>query len=253
MQTALSSVRHIKPPVAPGALAHRELRQGEFWRAIPAYAEVDERTFLDHIWQGQRSVKSADELFATVRDLVDPRFLEDAREGFRRAPMAVRVSPYMIASVDWERSVPTIRSARNSFRWARSCKAGSSAPDPWIRCTNSKTRPFPGLTHRYVDKALFLAAQRTCPVYCRFCTRSYAIGRRYRRSSKKSPLAKTPQVSGKTRSPISHRVPELEDIVDLRRRLVSAIAPKNAPRDRRCVARDPARCAACASRPKARP
>jgi len=35
--------------------------------------------------------------------------------------------------------------------------------------------PVPGLVHRYVDKALFLALQ-TCPVYCRFCTRSYAIG-----------------------------------------------------------------------------
>ena len=30
-------------------------------------------------------------------------------------------------------------------------------------------------THRYVDKALFLALD-TCPVYCRFCTRSYAVG-----------------------------------------------------------------------------
>jgi lysine 2,3-aminomutase len=35
--------------------------------------------------------------------------------------------------------------------------------------------PVDGLTHRYVDKALFLALD-TCPVYCRFCTRSYAVG-----------------------------------------------------------------------------
>ena len=35
--------------------------------------------------------------------------------------------------------------------------------------------PTPGLTHRYADKALFLPLD-TCPVYCRFCTRSYAIG-----------------------------------------------------------------------------
>jgi len=33
----------------------------------------------------------------------------------------------------------------------------------------------PGLTHRYFDKALFLPVD-TCPVYCRFCTRSYAVG-----------------------------------------------------------------------------
>ena len=35
--------------------------------------------------------------------------------------------------------------------------------------------PVPGLTHRYRDKALFLP-QLSCPVYCRFCTRSYAVG-----------------------------------------------------------------------------
>ena len=35
--------------------------------------------------------------------------------------------------------------------------------------------PVPGLTHRYPDKALFLVLD-TCPVYCRFCTRSYAVG-----------------------------------------------------------------------------
>ena len=35
--------------------------------------------------------------------------------------------------------------------------------------------PVSGLTHRYPDKVLFLALD-TCPVYCRFCTRSYAVG-----------------------------------------------------------------------------
>jgi lysine 2,3-aminomutase len=38
-----------------------------------------------------------------------------------------------------------------------------------------KDMPVPGLTHRYPDKALFLALD-ICPVYCRFCTRSYAVG-----------------------------------------------------------------------------
>lgn len=33
----------------------------------------------------------------------------------------------------------------------------------------------PGLVHRYPDKVLFLATS-ICPVYCRFCTRSYAVG-----------------------------------------------------------------------------
>jgi lysine 2,3-aminomutase len=73
---------HIKPPVDPAELEHRNLRQGEFWRAVPAYADVDEATFLDHIWQGRHSVKTPDELFETIGAIVDPTFLEDAREGF---------------------------------------------------------------------------------------------------------------------------------------------------------------------------
>src|SRR2546422_5632826 len=35
--------------------------------------------------------------------------------------------------------------------------------------------PTRGITHRYANKALFLPID-SCPVYCRFCTRSYAIG-----------------------------------------------------------------------------
>jgi lysine 2,3-aminomutase len=98
-----------KPPAPPEAFEHRNVRQGEFWRAIPRYRAVDEATFLDHIWQGQNSIKSPEELLATVEELVEPSFFDDVREGFARAPMAVRVSPYAIAS------------ARNSFPWPRSC------------------------------------------------------------------------------------------------------------------------------------
>ena len=35
--------------------------------------------------------------------------------------------------------------------------------------------PVSGLTHRYEDKVLILALD-TCPVYCRYCTRAYAVG-----------------------------------------------------------------------------
>ena len=45
--------------------------------------------------------------------------------------------------------------------------------------------------HRYVDKALFLPLN-TCPVYCRFCTRSYAIGLDTENVDKVA-LAKTPK------------------------------------------------------------
>ena len=165
--------RHVKPPADPSALEHERLLQGEFWRKIPAYKDVDEATFLDHVWQYRNSVKTVDELANTVQDLVSPKFLEDLRTGFHRAPMNVRVSPYAMALIDWAN--PYDDPIRTQFIPL----ASRLLPDHPKLSLDSlhelEDSPLPGLTHRYVDKALFLPTN-VCPVYCRFCTRSYAIG-----------------------------------------------------------------------------
>ncbi|MBU6428366.1 MAG: KamA family radical SAM protein, partial [Cyanobacteria bacterium REEB65] len=95
-------VTPIKPPAAPEHLRHAELLEGEFWRRIPAYREVDEATFLDHIWQGRNSVINGERLMEAISGLAPAEFIEDAREGFKRAPMAVRVSPYMMSLINWD-------------------------------------------------------------------------------------------------------------------------------------------------------
>lgn len=165
--------RHVKPPAEPAMLEHENLLQGEFWRSIPAYKDVDEATFLDHVWQYRNSVKTVDELANTVQDLVTPKFLEDLRTGFHRAPMNVRVSPYAMALIDWAN--PYEDPIRTQFIPL----ASRLLPDHPKLSLDSlhelEDSPLPGLTHRYVDKALFLPTN-VCPVYCRFCTRSYAIG-----------------------------------------------------------------------------
>ena len=200
--------RHYKPPAPASALAYRELRQGEFWRAIPAYRDVDEATFLDHIWQGRNSIKSPEELLATVKDLVEPAFFEDVREGFLRAPMAVRVSPYLIASIDWAN--PLADPIRTQFIPVAS-KLRADHPRLTLDSLHEQEdSPVPGLVHRYVDKALFLPLN-VCPVYCRFCTRSYAIGADTELVDK-VPLAKTPAQWQEAFDYIASR-PELEDIV----------------------------------------
>jgi lysine 2,3-aminomutase len=199
---------HVKPPIDPAELEHRNLRAGEFWRSVPAYEEIDEATFLDHIWQGRNSVKTPEELFETIGEIVDPTFLEDAKEGFRRAPMAVRVSPYMIALVDWTR--PYEDPIRRQFIPV----ASKLLPDhPRLTLDSLHEQddaPVQGLTHRYVDKVLFLPLQ-TCPVYCRFCTRSYAIGPDTE-SVDKAALAKTPELWKQAFAYIASR-PEIEDVV----------------------------------------
>ena len=65
--------------------------------------------------------------------------------------------------------------------------------------------------HRYVDKALFLPLN-TCPVYCRFCTRSYAIGPDTESGRQSARWPRRPN-SGKMRSQYIAARPELEDIV----------------------------------------
>lgn len=204
----ISRERHLKPAAPHSALAHRELRDGDFWRAIPAYREIDEATFLDHIWQGQNSIKSPAELLAAVKELVEPSFYDDLVEGFRRAPMAVRVSPYMIASIDWTQ--PYTDPIRTQFIPV----ASRLRPDHPRLTLDSlhelEDSPVPGLTHRYADKALFLPLN-TCPVYCRFCTRSYAIGADTD-AVEKVALAKNPKQWQDAFDYIAGR-PELEDIV----------------------------------------
>ena len=166
---------HAKPKPLPTAadLEHRMLRDGEFWHSIPAYRDVDQATFLSHIWQGQHSVKTPEELVSTIAGLVPDSFIEDVREGFHRAPMAVRVSPYLIASIDWAQA------ETDPIRTQFIPLASRLRPDHPMLTLDSlheqDDAPVPGLTHRYHDKALFLPLN-ICPVYCRFCTRSYAIG-----------------------------------------------------------------------------
>ncbi len=202
------TIQHLKPPAPPSAFEHKNLVQGEFWRRIPAYKDVDEETFLNHIWQGKNSITTPDKLLETIQELAPAQFIEDARLGFAKAPMAVRVSPYMIANIDW--NDPYNDPIRTQFLPV----ATRMLPDHPMLTLDSlheqEDAPTPGLTHRYHDKALFLPLD-ICPVYCRFCTRSYAVGLDTE-TVEKVQLSPSPSRWAKAFKYISER-PELEDIV----------------------------------------
>jgi lysine 2,3-aminomutase len=154
-------------------LAHRRLRDDEWWRELPCYADIDEATFVDHRWQRKHSVKSVADLADAVGTTVGPDFLADVEDGIRRAPMSVRITPYLMSLVDW--TAPVDDPIRRQF-----LPLGSTWEPDHPRLTldslaEQEDSPVPGLTRRYPDKALFLALD-TCPVYCRFCTRSYSVG-----------------------------------------------------------------------------
>jgi lysine 2,3-aminomutase len=162
-----------KPPVDPSSLAHTELRRGPWWQKIPAYRAVDEPTFMDHAWQAKNSITKVSKLVETIQDLVPAGFIEDLEGGMKRAPMSVRVSPYIVSLIEWER--PYDDPLRTQF-FPLASRLLPDHPKLGLDSLHEQVdAPVPGLTHRYTDKALFLPLD-TCPVYCRFCTRSYAIG-----------------------------------------------------------------------------
>ncbi len=167
----------IEEPPSKGVhdplLDHRDLRQDEFWRGIPAYTEVGAAEFRTHLWQQKNSVTNVRQLQETLGPLVSETFYEDLAAGIANAPMALRISPYLLSLVNWED--PIHDPVRTQFLPLRS----QQLPDhPMLQLDSLHEQadsPVPGLTHRYRDKALFLPIA-SCPVYCRFCTRSYAIG-----------------------------------------------------------------------------
>jgi len=169
---------HVDPPaIVPAATApageHRDLRRDEFWRELPGFSEVPEADFRSHLFQQRHTVTNPRQLRDTVGHLVPESFYEDLAAGIKAAPMALRISPYLLALIDW--SDPIRDPIRTQFLPLRS----TQQPDhPMLQLDSlheQEDSPLPGLTHRYPDKALFLP-QDSCPVYCRFCTRSYAVG-----------------------------------------------------------------------------
>jgi lysine 2,3-aminomutase len=163
----------LKPPVDESTLTHKQLLQGAFWQKIPTYQGIDEATFLDHKWQAKHSITSPQRLLQTLEGVVSEAFIEDARSGFQHAPMSIRVSPYLLSLIDWRN--PYGDPLRRQFIPLESQRLPDHPRLTLDSLHEVADMPVPGLTHRYADKALFLALD-TCPVYCRFCTRSYAVG-----------------------------------------------------------------------------
>jgi lysine 2,3-aminomutase len=206
--TTAAPLVHKKPPVDVASLTHRNLRADEFWRKIPAWKDVDETTFLSHVWQEKNAITSLERLVGAVQDLISPAFRKDVEEGFKRAPMAVRISPYLLALIDW--NDPLRDPVRRQFLPIQS----QLEPDHPMLTLDSlheqDDAPVPGLTHRYPDKVLFLVLD-TCPVYCRFCTRSYAVGLDTDLVDKVS-LKATEERWAQALQYVSER-PEVEDVV----------------------------------------
>jgi len=174
---SFTDTQHVDPPaVSTNSVAvpeHRDLRDDDFWRAIPAFARVSPAEFHHHTFQARHSVTNVAQLRDTLGHLVPDSFFQDLSDGLQRAPMALRISPYLLSLIDWTQ--PADDPIRAQFMPLASRQ---QLDHPCVQLDSlgeQADSPVPGLTHRYRDKALFLPLN-SCPVYCRFCTRSYAIG-----------------------------------------------------------------------------
>ena len=163
----------LREPVTADDLEHRDLDDSEFWRRIPAFRHVDGEEFLDHRFQNRNSARSVSDLNDLLRGLAPDSFLDDVAEGMRLAPMAMRISPYILSLIDWED--PYGDPLRTQFIPVASTRLPDHPGLTLDSLHEQVDSPTPGLVHRYLDKVLFLPLD-VCPVYCRFCTRSYAIG-----------------------------------------------------------------------------
>ena len=163
----------LKGEIPQADMAHRDFPDDEFWRDIPAFKDVDYETFMSHKFQLIHSVTSVDKLKETVGELASAKFLADMEAGLRAAPMNVRISPYLLSRIDWNH--PYDDPLRIQFLPVASRRKPEHPQLTLDSLHEQDDSPTPGLVHRYPDKVLFLPLD-VCPVYCRFCTRSYAIG-----------------------------------------------------------------------------
>jgi lysine 2,3-aminomutase len=87
--------------------------------------------------------------------------------------MAIRLTPHVLSLVDWNN--PLDDPIRRQFLPLKSGLMPDHEHLELDSLHEEEDSPVPGLVHRYPGRALFLATS-ICPVYCRFCTRSYAVG-----------------------------------------------------------------------------
>ncbi len=198
----------LKEPVEFDELKHRLFEQRPFWQKIPEFRNIREEEFLTTEFQNKNTATKVDHLDELLEGLVSEKFLQDVREGMRLAPMNLRLSPYIVSLIDWEN--PYGDPLRTQFIPVASTRQPDHPKLLLDSLGEQDDSPTPGLVHRYFDKVLFLALD-VCPVYCRFCTRSYAIGNDTDMVTKLS-FKPVPKKWNEAFAYIASR-PEVEDVV----------------------------------------
>ncbi|MCO5551083.1 hypothetical protein L7F22_004580 [Adiantum nelumboides] len=146
-----------------------------FWRKLPVYSDVEEGEFLDYRWQLRNSIKSKEQAIAFLKNVIpdDKEFHEDVTAGIDKAPMSITLTPYILSCINWKNAMHD--PLRKQFLPLASTQEEDHPMTKLDSLSELLQSPVPGLVQRYPDKATLLSTT-VCPLYCRFCFRSYFVG-----------------------------------------------------------------------------
>lgn len=177
------------------------------WTRFSVWKDVSEEEFGHHGWQDRNSITRVKQLREALAGVAPPEVIQDIEDGLTHVGMSIRLTPYVMNLIDWSNAISD--PIRSQFLPMRS---EQEEDHPCLRVDSLEEQdrsPVPSLVHRYPDKVLFLVTA-VCPVYCQFCTRSYAVGQ-------STDLVQKEQVTSTRNWPAAldyiRRTPEVEDVV----------------------------------------
>ena len=131
------------------------------------FPSASAREWNDWKWQLRNSIRGLEALERVLH------LSDDERSALERSRNSLpnRITPYYASLLD--RDDPTQPLRRTMVMVNQEfVRTPDEKMDPLSEDADS---PVPGLVHRYPDRVLFLVTG-TCPVYCRYCTRSRIVG-----------------------------------------------------------------------------
>jgi lysine 2,3-aminomutase len=143
------------------------------WTRFKLWEGVSSSEFEDNAWQDRNAVTRLPQLKAALDGVVSSHVLGEIEAGLSKTGMSIRLNPYMICLIDWSNAETD--PIRRQFLPMR-CEQEDDHPCLEVDSLAERQHsPVTSIVHRYPDKVLFLVTS-VCPVYCQYCTRSYAVG-----------------------------------------------------------------------------
>jgi len=131
------------------------------------FPDATDAEWNDWRWQLRHSFRGLDAL-ERVLDLSDD---ERSALQLNRSSLPNAITPYYASLLDRSDANHPLRRTMVMVK-QELVRTPEESIDPLSEDGDS---PVPGLVHRYPDRVLFLVTG-TCPVYCRYCTRSRMVG-----------------------------------------------------------------------------